>query len=230
MKKQNNVIEKTKICKKCDVRQNICNFYKSKLVKGGFENICKVCKSNIYKTIYVENKQYINERNMNYYNNNKEEHNTRTKNHYYNNKEYYVNYNKVNRVIINKKKNNKYHNDINFKLRTNISNRILSAILDSSHVKSSSTISLLGCSLEKCKYSIEIQFLPEMSWENHGEIWEIDHILPCASFDLTLEDEQKKCFHYSNLQPLFKTTKIAESFGYTDQIGNRNKKDKIWEK
>ena len=24
-----------------------------------------------------------------------------------------------------------------------------------------------------------------MSWGNHGEIWEIDHIKPCASFDLT---------------------------------------------
>ena len=62
-----------------------------------------------------------------------------------------------------------------------------------------------------------------MTWENHGIIWEIDHIKPCVSFDLSLEEEQKKCFHYINLQPLFKTTKIAESFGYINQIGNRNK-------
>ena len=43
-----------------------------------------------------------------------------------------------------------------------------------------------------------------MSWENYGTLWDIDHIKPCASFDLSLEEEQKKCFHYSNTQPLYK--------------------------
>ena len=65
-----------------------------------------------------------------------------------------------------------------------------------------------------------------MTWDNHGEIWEIDHIIPCSKFNLTEEKQQKECFHYTNLQPLFKTTKIAESFGYNDQIGNRNKSNK----
>ena len=41
-----------------------------------------------------------------------------------------------------------------------------------------------------------------MSWENYGE-WHIDHIKPCASFALSIEEEQHKCFHYSNLQPLW---------------------------
>ena len=38
-----------------------------------------------------------------------------------------------------------------------------------------------------------------MSWDNYGE-WHIDHIVPCASFDLSKKSEQKKCFHYTNLQ------------------------------
>lgn len=66
-----------------------------------------------------------------------------------------------------------------------------------------------------------------MTWDNHGRIWEIDHIKGCCNFDLLNQDEQKECFHYSNLQPLFKTTKIAESLGYKDYIGNRNKKKYI---
>jgi len=66
-----------------------------------------------------------------------------------------------------------------------------------------------------------------MTWENHGEIWEIDHIKPCNSFDLTDIEQQKQCFHYTNLQPLFKTSKLAKSFGYINEIGNRNKSNKI---
>jgi hypothetical protein len=62
-----------------------------------------------------------------------------------------------------------------------------------------------------------------MTWENHGDIWEIDHIQPCSSFNLTQEIEQQKCFYYTNLQPLFKTTQIAQSLGYVNEIGNRNK-------
>ena len=65
-----------------------------------------------------------------------------------------------------------------------------------------------------------------MSWENHGEIWEIDHIVGCANFNMEYLEEQKKCFHYTNMQPLFKTSDIAKSFGYIEHIGNRNKPKK----
>ena len=70
---------------------------------------------------------------------------------------------------------------------------------------------------------MELQFKPEKNWDNHGQIWEIDHIIGCCNFDLTNPDQQKQCFHYTNLQPLFKTSGIAKNFGYIDEIGNRNK-------
>jgi hypothetical protein len=50
-----------------------------------------------------------------------------------------------------------------------------------------------------------------MTWLNHGQIWEIDHIKPCSSFDLTDLEQQKQCFHYTNLQPLFKTENRQKS-------------------
>jgi len=41
-------------------------------------------------------------------------------------------------------------------------------------------------------------------WENYGpEGWHIDHIIPCYQFDLTQEEEQRKCFHYTNQRPLW---------------------------
>jgi hypothetical protein len=42
-----------------------------------------------------------------------------------------------------------------------------------------------------------------MTKENHGKVWHMDHILPCVSFDLSNINQQKKCFHYTNLQALF---------------------------
>jgi hypothetical protein len=94
-------------------------------------------------------------------------------------------------------------------------------------VKQESTLNLLGCVFNIFQSHIENQFLPEWNWENHGDVWELDHIIPCSSFDLSDLEQQKICFHYTNFQPLFKTTEIAESFGYTDQVGNRNKLNKI---
>ena len=57
---------------------------------------------------------------------------------------------------------------------------------------------------------IEKQFYPHpktgkpMTWKNHSlKGWQIDHIKPVHKFDHTKLEEQKKCFHYTNLQPLW---------------------------
>lgn len=68
--------------------------------------------------------------------------------------------------------------------------------------KSANTLKLLGCSINELKQHLESKFYGDMSWENYGSYWHIDHIRPCASFDLTIEENQKQCFHYLNLQPL----------------------------
>jgi hypothetical protein len=62
----------------------------------------------------------------------------------------------------------------------------------------------LGCSMENFKKYIQSLFVDGMSWDNYGLAgWHIDHIKPCAKFDLTKPEEQKICFHYTNLQPLW---------------------------
>ena len=61
---------------------------------------------------------------------------------------------------------------------------------------------LVGCSIPELRKRLTQQFLPGMTWDNYGK-WHIDHIRPCASFDLTDPEQQKQCFHYSNLQPLW---------------------------
>jgi hypothetical protein len=78
--------------------------------------------------------------------------------------------------------------------------------------KSAPTVKLLGCSLEDFKKYLEARFLPGMSWENHGaKGWHVDHVIPCAAFDLTDPEQQKICFHHTNLQPLWARDNLRKS-------------------
>ena len=62
---------------------------------------------------------------------------------------------------------------------------------------------LIGCTVDELRRHIESQFEPWMTWENQGrEGWDVDHIIPCAKFDLTDPEQQRECFNWSNLQPL----------------------------
>ncbi len=61
---------------------------------------------------------------------------------------------------------------------------------------------LIGCSLDDLWAWLETHFSPGMTRENRGT-WEVDHRRPCASFDLSDPEQQRECFHYTNLQPLW---------------------------
>lgn len=93
-------------------------------------------------------------------------------------------------------------NDPAFRLRRNLKSRLYMALKKDRGAKSESTIALLGCSVEELKSRLEEQFQEGMTWENYGE-WHVDHVKPCAKFNLNNPEEQKECFHYSNLQPLW---------------------------
>ena len=102
-------------------------------------------------------------------------------------------------------------NDINFRLTHTLGDRLRSAIKSSGVKKNTKTINLIGCDIPFLKKYLEALFKPGMSWENHGRSgWHIDHIYPCASFDLTNPRQQKICFHYSNLQPLWAKENIRK--------------------
>jgi len=110
----------------------------------------------------------------------------------------------VNRKRLNKSarvyNKNRRKTDVNFKIRHYLSTRIYQGLKGFN--KSKRTIELLGCSLEFLKKHLEKQFTKGMSWSNYGK-WHIDHIKPCASFNMSKPEEQLKCFHYTNLQPLW---------------------------
>ena len=64
---------------------------------------------------------------------------------------------------------------------------------------------LIGCDVPTARAHLEAQFEEWMTWENYGSgkgKWCIDHIIPVASIDIFNEDEVKRIFHYTNMQPL----------------------------
>lgn len=71
-------------------------------------------------------------------------------------------------------------------------------------------------------------FEPEMTWQNYGTEWHIDHIIPLSAFRFTsAADEQfQQAWALSNLRPLWATTEIARKHGSVS-IGNQNKNRKI---
>ncbi len=105
--------------------------------------------------------------------------------------------------------NNKIKTDPKFKLTVNLRKRLVRAL--KGIIKSDTTMNLVGCSREYLINYIESQFDDEMSWSAYLENKiHIDHILPCSSFDLTKEEEQRKCFNYTNLQPLWARDNISK--------------------
>ena len=111
-----------------------------------------------------------------------------------------------------------YHHNVRkmntqYLINQSVRSRIHNALF--SHVKKSKkTVTYLGCNIDYFKKWLEFQFSKNMSWDNYGSYWEIDHVIPCASFNLKNEDEQLKCFNWKNCQPMI-------------TIQNRSKKDKI---
>ncbi len=70
--------------------------------------------------------------------------------------------------------------------------------------KSKWALQNLGCTIEFFLSYIERQFRSGMTWDNYGKGgWKIDHILPCRLFDFTDQKDITRCFHFTNLRPLW---------------------------
>jgi len=170
------------------------------------------------RDFYTKNKdnpaflEKYKKRNKEKYNNNKEKFSQQNKDYYMRNKD------KVKEINKNWAKNNKLKdsqrrkkyvktkskNDPNFKIRTRLRTRMNLALFGEQYAKADKTFNLIGCSPSQLKSYLESLFQEGMSWDNYGVYgWHIDHIIPCASFDLTNPEQQRKCFHYTNLQPLW---------------------------
>jgi hypothetical protein len=109
--------------------------------------------------------------------------------------------------------------DVNFKIAGGYRCRVYSAL--KSNQKTGKTMDVLGCSVEELRIYLEKKFQEGMSWNNYNyNGWHIDHIKPCSLFDLSIPEEQKKCFHYTNLQPLWAKDNFKKSSTFIGGLEN----------
>lgn len=226
-----------KICSKCHKRKKIENFRNKNANKDGKRSDCKNCQNAYQKKYTSNNKKYIQKQQKQYREQNKIKLNTNNRKYYLDNKDkfqkyrkkhkkeialYMKKYREKNRIniinntkkwkLLNKEKlrkirQHKYTNDISYRLTLILRSRLRHAL--KGKLKQKSTLDLVGCSIEELKFHLQQQFKKGMSWNNYGE-WHIDHIKPCASFDLTKTSHQKLCFNYRNLQPLWATDNLKK--------------------
>ena len=200
-----------KHCKRCDETKPHEAFYKNKRKKDGLQGYCKSCMKKENQVNYKKHKESWNKRSNEY---------TKTDNW----KIYKTNWemNKYNndpehrqkcidRAVAYERK--KLDTDPTYKLIHYMRSRLRKAVKGYGD-KYDTTMNLVGCNSIKLREYIEAKFTEGMTWENYGQGWHVDHILPCCSFDMTIEEEQIKCFHYSNLQPLWAEDNLKKGGKY----------------
>ena len=164
-------------------------------------------------------KKYCKEYNKKYRELNKEKIKTK-------NQEYYLkNIDKIKESNKTKRQSDIYKNNLNEYTKTrkkNNTNFYLSCwcrqqihrCLNSKITKH--TFDILGYTTEQLKQRLEMNFKPDMTWENHGILWHIDHIKPLCKFNFTLSDgtpnyEQIRLANsLANLQPLYVTENLSK--------------------
>jgi len=110
----------------------------------------------------------------------------------------------------------RYRSDPTYRLLDKLRSRVHKAL--NGKCKSAVTEKLLGICADECRKYIEGLFTEGMSWDSDIHI---DHIVPCASFDLSDPEQQQRCFHYTNLQPLWGPDNLEKSAKWTPQAEQR---------
>ncbi len=213
-----------KTCSNCQNEKDFAEFSKDKYSKDKLTSQCLICrrqsrresyqKNRIAEILksrehYNSNKQYYKE----YYLSNKSNVKKRpydeyNRQYYQDNKEKLVEmsreYRRIHKPELNEKsrqyKKKRRNTDTSYKILIRLRSRLYKAIRGQD--KSATTRELIGCSIEDLLKHLESKFTEEMSWDKLSEI-HIDHIRPCASFDLTDSKQQSECFNFMNLQPLW---------------------------
>jgi hypothetical protein len=205
------IIDKTQIrnCTICNKEKQLSEFSIKKDSKSGFYSWCLVCSRKKDNERRKLRKEYsiIDMKKCNKCNINKNVLKNFSKklgsiDGYSNickecNKEYRKNISKE----LYQKKKHRLNTNIQFKLSENIRARIR-MLLCAKKISKPKTEMLIDCDLDNFIKHLKTSFYDQITFDNYGIIWQLDHIIPCNWFDLTDINQLKSCTHYTNLQAL----------------------------
>lgn len=195
-----------KICSTCKKNKSTKYFHKDSFRNDGYRNRCKECCAKTYKNWYSKNKTKKIKQKRKYYYDNHQWYLSLARKYYRKNKT------QINKIENQRKKRRRF-TDYNFRILCSLRSRICKIL--KGKIKNETTKEFIGCSIEELRIHIERQFTKGMTWKNYGiRGWHIDHIKPCCSFDLTDPAQQKICFHYTNLQPLWAIDNLKKGKKY----------------
>lgn len=207
-----------KTCTKCNISKDINDFRSNSKASDGHSSWCKSCfkqydidnKNSISKRkslYYISNKNIINKKHISWYYDNKSLNSKRAHKYYLKNKNHIL-------KLTTSYKRVKRTNDPNFRLIDNIRRRINDALKN--NTKSDRTLNLLGNSIIEVKKYLNQTAInngyKDFNIDNYsGREYHIDHVVPCAAFNLKCSFHQKLCFNYTNLQILTKEKNLKKS-------------------
>jgi hypothetical protein len=192
------VIVCVKRCSTCKILKKVEEFHKRSDTRSGLVSDCKSCRKVKQEMRREAKRVYDRLRTRE----KRDEISAKRKIYRLEHKEEKKQYDQRVSERVNEKRRLRYREDRSYRLMTLLRNRIRSALLG--RRKAQGSEELLGCSKEYFALYFESLFSLDMTWSHvlSGEI-HIDHIVPCAAFDLSDPEQQRRCFHYTNLQPLW---------------------------
>jgi len=104
----------------------------------------------------------------------------------------------------------RYHSDPTFKFKQLCKRRILMAFKSQELQKAKQTVDYLNCSIHWLIEWLKFCFSSEMTLENHGKYWHIDHVIPINKFDLTDSWQIYFCFSWFNLSPMIGSENMSK--------------------
>jgi hypothetical protein len=191
-----------KECSKCKQIKRVDEFSKSKRIKSGYRSSCKKCEIEQQRKLYQtneESRKKARERYKRWAENNPDKLKTSlTKSDRLRSKTEH-------RRKYKKEYQRKRRQSLEFRLRCNISRQIVFMLKAKSGSKrGQSILEVLSYSIDDLRGHLESQFDENMSWENYGSYWHIDHIYPHSLLPYSSMDDEnfKKCWALENLRPL----------------------------
>jgi len=208
-----------KICKICKLEKQLIDFPIKASNKDGYNTECKICHNQKTRTRYATNPEKKLAKNKQWKENNLEQFKVISKicckRWKENNLERWTELKKKYRPKEKEQRRFKYNTDPLFKLNEILRNRLYETL--SRHHNSKTLLKYVGCSIPELKEHLEKQWQEGMSWANWGaehnkgfRCWHIDHKICLDSFNFTNEEEIKKAWHYSNLQPLWQKDNLSK--------------------